>query len=127
MDLLPLVDCMERRLTASSSFLAQGGRLQLLNTAISSMPIFFMCSSKIPPGILKQLQRIQRQCFWRKNKQESAPSLAAWDLISRPKKKGGLGILNLAFRNDALLLKHANKFYNIREITLGSTYLEFVL
>lgn len=94
--------------------------MQLLNSAISSMPIFFMCSLKIPPGILKQLQRIQRQCFWRKNKQESAPSLAAWDLICRPKKKGGLGILNLAVHNDALLLKHANKFYNnlIRKIYL---------
>src|SRR3954468_15592307 len=29
-DFLPLVDCMERRLTASSTFLTQGGRLQLL-------------------------------------------------------------------------------------------------
>ena len=32
-DLMPLVTCMERRMTASSSFLAQGGRLQYLNSA----------------------------------------------------------------------------------------------
>lgn len=33
-----------------------------------------------------------------------------------PKEKGGLGILNLKLQNDALLLKHLDKFYNRREI-----------
>ena len=47
-DLLPLVDCMERRLTASSWFLPQGSRLQLVNSVISSLPIFFLCSLSIP-------------------------------------------------------------------------------
>ena len=94
-DFMPLVDCMERRMTASSSFLNQGERLQFLNSALSSMPIFFLCSLAVPDGILKQLERIQRQCMWRKHRDEPAPSLAAWDLICRPKNKGGLGILNL--------------------------------
>src|SRR3954469_18346831 len=94
-DVLPLVTCMERRMSASSSFLAQGGRLQYLNSALSSLPIFSLCSLLIALGILKQLQRIQRQCLWRKNRQEPAPSLAAWDLICRPKNKGRLGILDL--------------------------------
>jgi len=31
-DFMPLVDCMERRMTASSSFLNQGERLQFLNS-----------------------------------------------------------------------------------------------
>jgi hypothetical protein len=41
-DFLPLVDRMERRLTASSSFLAYGERLQLIGSCLSSMPIFFL-------------------------------------------------------------------------------------
>ena len=52
-DFMPLVDCMERRMTASSSFLNQGERLQFLNSALSSMPIFFMGSLAVPAGILK--------------------------------------------------------------------------
>nr|XP_020149932.1 uncharacterized protein LOC109735140 [Aegilops tauschii subsp. strangulata] len=99
-DFMPLVDCMERRMTASSSFLNQGERLRLA----------------VPVGILKQLERIQRQCLWRKNRSESAPSLAAWDLICRPKNKGGLGILNLGVQNVALLLKHANNFLNKKDL-----------
>jgi hypothetical protein len=31
---------------------------------------------------------------------------------SRPKEKGGLGVLNLSMRNDCLLMKHLHKFYN---------------
>ena len=113
---MPLVDCMERRMTASSSFLNQGERLQFLNSALSSMPIFFLCSLAVPAGILKQLERIQRQCLWRRNRGRPAPSLAAWDLICRPKNRGGLGILNLGSQNVALLMKHANNFLNKKDL-----------
>ena len=66
-DLLPLVDRMERRLTASSAMLNQGSRLQLLTFVLSSMPIYFLCTLDIPIGIIKQLERIERQCLWRGN------------------------------------------------------------
>nr|XP_045086367.1 uncharacterized protein LOC120967116 [Aegilops tauschii subsp. strangulata] len=116
LDFMPLVDCMERRMIASSSFLNQGERLQFLNSALSSMPIFFLCSLAVPAGILKQLERIQRQCLWRRNRGQPAPSLAAWDLICRPKNRGGLGILNLGSQNVALLIKHANNFLNKKDL-----------
>lgn len=73
MDLMPIVDSMEHRLSASSSFLAQGGKLQYLNSALSSLSIFFLSSLDIPHGILKQLRRIQSQCLCMKNRQEPAP------------------------------------------------------
>ena len=66
-DLMPLVDRMERRLTASSAMLNQGSRLQLLTSVLSSMPIYFLCTLDIPIGIIKQLERIQWQCLWHGN------------------------------------------------------------
>jgi hypothetical protein len=57
-DLMPLVDRLERRLVVTSTFLAYGGRLQLIRSCLSSMPIFFLCSLDIPPGIIKQLNRL---------------------------------------------------------------------
>lgn len=86
-DLLPLADCIERRLTASSCFLAQDGMLKLLNYVNSFMPIYFLRNLHIPLEILKQFKRFQRQCFSTKYGQESDPSLVAWNLVYGPKKK----------------------------------------
>jgi hypothetical protein len=38
--------------------------------------------------------------------------LAAWNLATKPKKEGGLGIINLQTQNDALLMKNLHKFFN---------------
>lgn len=38
--------------------------------------------------------------------------LAAWEMVCRPKKEGGLGVLQLSTQNDALLMKYLHKFYN---------------
>lgn len=43
-------------------------------------------------------------------------SLAAWDLVCKPKKKGGLGVINLEFQNIALLIKHLDKFFNQKSL-----------
>jgi mannosylglycoprotein endo-beta-mannosidase len=43
-DFAPLVDRVERRLTASSIFLPQGGRLTLINSVLSSIPTYYMSS-----------------------------------------------------------------------------------
>src|SRR3954463_11939089 len=60
-DLMPLVDRVERRLSASSAMLKQGARLQLLNSILSSIPIYHLCILAIPQGIFKKLERIQSQ------------------------------------------------------------------
>jgi hypothetical protein len=43
-DLMPLVFRLERRLTSISHFLSQGARLQLIDSALALMPIYFLCS-----------------------------------------------------------------------------------
>src|ERR1043165_64475 len=76
------------------------------------MPIYHLCTLAIPKGIIKQIETIHRQCLWRGNSETPRKSLAAWDLVCRPKNKGGLGILNIQAHNEALLMKHLHKFYN---------------
>jgi hypothetical protein len=50
--LTPIVTRLERKLTSISSFLSQGGMLQLVDSALFSMSTFFLCSIQIPLGIL---------------------------------------------------------------------------
>jgi hypothetical protein len=111
-DLSPLIDRIERRLSATSSFLSYGDRLVLVNVVLSYLPTYYLLSLMIPVGLLEVIDRARRYCLWRKKDKEKVHSLAAWEMICRPKKKGGLGIINLKVQNVALLLKHLHKFYN---------------
>jgi hypothetical protein len=77
-----------------------------------------MCSIQIPPKILEHIDKLRRHCLWNKKTDEGEKcfSLIAWDKVCRPKKKGGVGVLNLKLQNEALLLKHLHKFYNHEDV-----------
>ncbi len=112
-DFAPLVDRVERRLTASSMFLPQGGRLTLINSVMSSIPTYYMSSLQLPVTVIKAIDTARKKCLWRGNNPSSTrKSLASWDRVRMPKEKGGLGVINLRVHNTALLLKHMIKFYN---------------
>jgi hypothetical protein len=112
-DLTPLMDRIERRLNACSVYLSYSGRLEMVNTVLTSTATYAMCSIKLPVGVIENIDRIRKQCLWRGNNPEKkGGNLAAWHLVQKPKEKGGLGILNLRLQNEALLLKQLGKFYN---------------
>jgi hypothetical protein len=46
-DCLPLVYRVERRLVNTSILLSEGGKLQMVNSVLSSLPTFYMCSIKV--------------------------------------------------------------------------------
>jgi hypothetical protein len=89
-----------------------GGRLQLVNSVLSTLPNHYLCSLKVHKSIIKIADRSRRHCLWAKEEDShSVHSLAAWELVCRPKKHGGLGIVNFELKNKALLLKQLHKFY----------------
>jgi hypothetical protein len=125
-DLMPLVFKLERSLTIISHFLSQGARLQLVDSALTSMSIYFLCSLSLPPGIIKPMERILRQVLWSDDLDNPKQSLAAWEMLTKPKDKGGVGLVNFKNKNEGLLMKHLDKFYNRENIPwvqlLWSTY-----
>lgn len=90
-DLMPLVASVERRISTATSLLDYGSKLTLVNSVISFLMIYAMCSIKIPPKILEHLDILRRICLWSKKSEDGykANSLAAWELVCRPKTKGG--------------------------------------
>jgi hypothetical protein len=111
-DLAPLANNVERRLNACSRFLNYGGRLTFVNSVLSALPTFYMCMLKLNKTIIKTVDRARRHCLWEKKDKEGHNSRAAWQMVCRPKDKGGLGVINLEIQNDALLLKHLFRFFN---------------
>jgi hypothetical protein len=113
LDCLPLVERIERRLVSTSILTSQGSKLQLVNSVLSSLPTFYMYSIKIPVEILNQIDKYRRHCLWRGSDLNARkPPLAAWKSVTRPKRKGGLGVIRLRVHNDALLMKHLHKFFS---------------
>jgi hypothetical protein len=112
-DYAPLIYRIERNMSATSQFLSHAGRLQLVNSVISSLPTYYMCSLKLPITVIEIIDKHRKNCLWRGNEfQKKGYNLAAWDLVRRPKDKGGIGVINLGVQNDALLLKQLDKFYS---------------
>jgi hypothetical protein len=113
-DLMPLVDRIERRVSATFLMMSYSGRVTVVNSPISSIATFAMCSIQLNPKILEHVEKIRRHCLWNKRTEEGEKghALAAWDMVCVPNKKGGLGILNLKLQNQGLLLKYLHKFYN---------------
>jgi hypothetical protein len=115
-DLSPLIDRVERRLSAVTSFLSYGDRLVLVNSVLSSLPTYYMLTLKLPPGLILVIDKARKHCLWKIKDKDKVNSLAAWDMVCKPKNKGGLGIINLQIQNNALLLKQLHKFYNNEDI-----------
>lgn len=116
-DLSPLMDRVERRLSACSTWLSYSGRLQMIQSSITPITTYAMCSIKLPKGVIENIDGARKQCLWRGNSEKKkGGNLVAWPVCLFPKDKGGLGIINLSLRNDALLMKHLSKFYNKENI-----------
>ena len=98
----------------AASLLDYGSKLTLLNSVATSLTIYAMCSIKINPKIIEHLDKLRRSCLWVRKSDDGVKgsSLAAFDMVRKPKIKGGLGIIDLKTQNEGLLLKQLHKFYN---------------
>lgn len=64
-DFAPLVNQMGRRLMATSTFLAFSGKVELTKAILSALPTYTMCTSKVPLGVINNLDRARRDNLWR--------------------------------------------------------------
>ena len=56
----PLLTKMERKLSGVSKFLSYQGRLIMVNSVFSALPMYYMCSIVIPPTVIQQIDRFRK-------------------------------------------------------------------
>ena len=96
----------EKKLSCwKAKHLSYGGRLTLINSVLSSLPMFMMFFFEILEEVLKKLDQYRSRFFWQGYKDKKKYRLAKWDIICRPKDQGGLGIIDIDLQNKALLSK----------------------
>ena len=67
----------------------------------------------MPAGFIEHVEKSSRGFLWAgKDIEKRGKCLVKWDKVCRPKKAGGLGVLDLKTQNSALILKFLHKFMN---------------
>jgi retron-type reverse transcriptase len=87
---IPMIQRVQHRLGGISDFLNYGGKLQLVKSVLSSLPIFFMCCFDVPITVKEQVIKYMRHCLWRKKNgdvQAKGSALISWKKLQDPRTK----------------------------------------
>ena len=96
-------------------YISKGGRLTLIRSTLSSLPIYFLSLFRMPKIVWARLEKIQRDFLWGGGNLVHKPHLVNWNIVCQEKRIGGLGVRGLSMMNQALLCKWCWRFANERD------------
>lgn len=104
---MPLVEKIEKKLGGwKGKFISKGGRLQLVQSVLSSIPVYHLMCFRLPQWLIRRIDKVRRQFLWGNSEEnKKGLSLINWPTVCTPKTWGGLGLSNLNTVNIALLLR----------------------
>ena len=107
----PVVNKVAKRLDGwKKAFLSRGGRLTLIQSVLSSLPIYFLSLFKAPISVIRSLEKLMRNFLWEGGDLVGRDHLVGWEDVCKAKENGGLDIGNLEQRNKAFLMKWLWRF-----------------
>uniref|UniRef100_A0A803QNN3 Reverse transcriptase zinc-binding domain-containing protein n=1 Tax=Cannabis sativa TaxID=3483 RepID=A0A803QNN3_CANSA len=102
----PVLEKFAKKLDGwKASFLSRGGRLTLVQSVLSSLPIYYLSMFKAPKAVLFSLEKMMRDFLWKGGDLMGGDHLVSREEVCRPKHEGGLAIGRLDMRNKGLLMK----------------------
>ena len=102
----PIIHKCERKLAKwKQRHISFGGRVTLIQSVLTSIPIYFFSFFRVPKSVVDKLVRIQRRFLWGGGPDQNKIAWISWEAVCLPKKKGGLGIKDINNFNMALLGK----------------------
>ncbi|CAN0912200.1 Transposon TX1 uncharacterized 149 kDa protein [Linum grandiflorum] len=107
----PVVSKVQNRLeTWKTKHLSFGGRMVLIKSVLSSMPVYFLSVFRAPATVIKVIERIQNNFLLTGLSVSSKMHMISWDKVKTPMRRGGLGVTDLESLNKALLGKWLWRF-----------------
>ena len=108
-----LIDSCVKRLDGwKGRWLSFAGKILLLQTVISAIPIYSMSCLKIPLEVLKYIEQRMQKFLWNGTLNEEKIPLIGWDSLCKPKKSGGVSLRRWRDVNKALGVKLIWEMYD---------------
>ncbi|KAL0006828.1 hypothetical protein SO802_008330 [Lithocarpus litseifolius] len=95
--------------------LSMAGRMILIQASSSAIPSYVMQSNFLPTKILNGIDRVNRNFLWGSSDHTRKMHWVNWDIVTKPKDSGGLGLQSARGRNTALLAKLNWRFHTEKE------------
>ena len=119
-----LVEFIARHITHwTSRFLSYARRLQLVISVLFAVQMYWFLLLILPVGVYKKLERLISNFLWSDFSMRTPSLKVPWEVVTRPRKEGGLGIKKLIEWNRAAALKH---LWLILSGGKGSIWVEWV-
>ncbi|GJW51394.1 hypothetical protein Tco_0092745, partial [Tanacetum coccineum] len=115
-DCKELIERVESRLNEwKNKALSFAGRLQLVQSVIGSLHVFWASVFILPMRILLDIEQLMRGFLWGHGDTGRVKAKVAWDVVCLPKEEGGLGIRRLDHFNKALMVSQIWKLLQKKE------------
>ncbi|CAL8098266.1 unnamed protein product [Prunus armeniaca] len=88
-----------------SQLLSMAGRITLIQSVASSIPLYTMQTAMLPQGLCEDLDKSSKSFLWGSSENYHKTHLVKWDTVCLPKRLGGLGIKKASLMNQAMLSK----------------------
>jgi hypothetical protein len=89
--------------------LSSGGKSTLIESCLSSIPMYTMGVYELYEGNYQLLDSIRSRFFWQGTSKKTKYHMIKWESLNRPKEFGGLGFLDVRVMNKCLLAKWIDK------------------
>ena len=94
--------------------------MTLINSVLTSIPIYFFSFFRVPKKVVNKLTRLQRNFLWGGVSEQNKIAWIRWETVCLPKEDGGLGVKDISSFNLSLLGKWKWKlFQNQGELWSG--------
>ncbi|KAK1260188.1 hypothetical protein QJS04_geneDACA023438 [Acorus gramineus] len=97
--------------------LSMAGRCVLDQAVLNALPQHYMLSAAVPISATMDIERAARSFLWNGATSQSKIHTVSWEVITRPKTEGGLGLRRLPLLREAMLGTLAFRFIVSSSVT----------
>ena len=101
-----LISSFDKKLAGwKGSFLSLGGRLILIHSTLSALPVHIMTLFHVPTWVIQCIDQIRRRFLWFGCHKIKGFILISWHKVLASLEEGGMGIKDLSIFNLSLLCR----------------------